>query len=63
MSQTHRIKSDRISFKLLIQKTTLKLALYSYYDKNNDFSVFHLNINSLQHHFDELQTLFIKLSH
>ena len=24
--------------------------------KNNDFSVFHLNINSLQYHFDELQT-------
>ena len=24
------------------------------YDKNNDFSVFHLNINSLQYHFDEL---------
>ena len=41
----------------------LKLALYSYYDKNNDFSVFHLNINSLQYHFDELQTFFIKLSH
>ena len=26
------------------------------YDKNNDFSVFHLNLNSLQYHFDELQT-------
>ena len=26
------------------------------YDKNNDFSVFHLNINSLQYYFDELQT-------
>ena len=26
------------------------------YDKKNDFSVFHLNINSLQYHFDELQT-------
>ena len=26
------------------------------YDKKNDFSVFHLNINLLQYHFDELQT-------
>ena len=26
------------------------------YDKKIDFSVFHLNINSLQYHFDELQT-------
>ena len=33
------------------------------YDKKNDFSVFHLNINSLQYHFDELQTFFIKLPH
>ena len=25
-------------------------------DKNNDLFVFHMNINSLQYHFDELQT-------
>ena len=31
------------------------------YDKKNDFSVFHLNINSLQYHFDEI--FFIKLPH
>ena len=27
------------------------------YDKKNDFSVFHLNINSLLYHFDVLQTI------
>ena len=30
------------------------------YDKNNNFFVFHLNINSLQYHFDELQTFLSK---
>ena len=35
---------------------TLNNLTALHYDKNNDFSVFHLNINSLQYHFDELQT-------
>ena len=63
MSQTHQTLSERISFKLLIHKTTQVIALLLIndltvvnYDKNNDLFVFHMNINSLQYHFDELQT-------
>ena len=32
------------------------------YDQNNDFSLFHLSINSLQYHFEKLQTFYHTVS-
>ena len=43
--------------------TLNKLRILSY-NKNNDFSVLHMNIDLLKYHFDELQTfLSMKMSH
>ena len=59
--QTHQSQSEEISFKLFIQKTTQvgTLPLVTYQPEvmtKRMISVFHLNINFLQYHFDELQT-------
>ena len=58
--QTDRSQSEKISFQLFIQKISQYFTLNDLtalsYDKKNEFSVFHLNINSLKYHFDELQT-------
>ena len=57
MFQTHQSQSEKISFKLFIQKATpvgtllLMIKQIKSYDKKNDFSAFHLKINSLQYHF------------
>ena len=53
MPQTHQTQSERTSSRLLIQKTTqvgtffLNNLTGLSYDKNNDFSLFCLTLNSL----------------
>ena len=65
MFQTHQTLLQRISFKLLIQRTTqvgtLPLMIYPAlsYDKVSVFFAFHLNIKSLQYQFDKLQTFLL----
>ena len=55
MFQTHQSRSEKISFKIFIQENissryfTLNDLTALSYDKKNDFSLFHLNINSLQY--------------
>ena len=62
MFQTHQSQSEKISFKLFIQKTTqvgnftLNDLTTLSCDKKNNLSVFHLNMNSLQYHFPHIKS-------